>query len=500
MENSPRITKVITSEPEIYPEPAAEVATGYESFEKIAKHVYFDPDTNGQIQRAYEITEEGQSIDLEDDPNSEEATFNRAIILQFENPDLGKDDHQLFISDRTIYNLDYFDLSPEERKKTSPMWQIEENSIKFPKFTIGDKQKPEGFPDGFPEGPINKVFIRTDLVPKSVLSRSNVDFKQRGQDPFIEANKIAKRIREYVGVDSEPETQTTEVLVAHQEPATHQMPSERDTQPLKVTRNKPELRALLPGEKQAVYLPDQNGDYYIGSIFNEKGSKLPWGEMPEARRLNRKVVITTDAGDEFYMFGDSVFYSSRNGLLLVDSLAPDKQPSELEVGKSWKLAGGLTGAVKSIEIFDRKVQAGDEDVQGREVIKDNIFEEYDELMAEYRQSKRQGPTRTEHFTETVSASLQKNRQKLGQVAVKARRVKKELSTQTGNLSGKTLLNPFKNTINKIKARPTAEHSRRQRSDWMGRQQQQPPLNSRAELSLVDPDEDDDSNEKNKIAV
>jgi hypothetical protein len=153
----------------------------------------------------------------------------------------------------------------------------------------------------------------------------------------------------------------------------------------------------------AVSPPDEDGNVALTSNFSQKGDKMAWRDKKETRRLNRKILITTEQGNDYYVYGDRIFdikASTEQGRPVSVELGVEEPLPDLTIGEAWNLRGLHTNKIKQVSVLDGKIaeslsKSGDNNkVKGTDK-----FADYDEWLKPYILS---------GYTKNVSDTLIKN--------------------------------------------------------------------------------------------
>jgi hypothetical protein len=116
----------------------------------------------------------------------------------------------------------------------------------------------------------------------------------------------------------------------------------------------------MPGEKIVYATPDSQGNVYATSILEETGQELTWRDHRETKRLDRQVLLTTETGRQYYVYGDRIFdiNASIDGKDSVsEELPPDQPLPTVTVGEGWITPFGVTDPINKIEVVEQKVSA-----------------------------------------------------------------------------------------------------------------------------------------------
>lgn len=147
------------------------------------------------------------------------------------------------------------------------------------------------------------------------------------EDPFLEAERQAQAMAADIEVPTEPnQTAASETVKA-----------------------KPE---------RIVYPLNQNKDAFIVSEYAQDGMEVAFANLPEARVVERRILITTKSGEELYIYDDKIFNpkdKTPEGQLRQHAIGDNRMLPTLKIGEKYDLAGISTDEVAKVEIFVAKI-------------------------------------------------------------------------------------------------------------------------------------------------
>lgn len=112
--------------------------------------------------------------------------------------------------------------------------------------------------------------------------------------------------------------------------------------------------------EQRTYAPDDRGDIFATYTLSEPGTELAWREHSPTRRLNRQIMLTTEAGNRFYVYGDRIFdvdASIAQDKPVTVELPVDGALPNATVGEAWTTPLGTSKPIAKVEILGGKLDA-----------------------------------------------------------------------------------------------------------------------------------------------
>jgi hypothetical protein len=193
-----------------------------------------------------------------------------------------------------------------------------------------------------------------------------------------------------------------------------------------------ETATAFQNEILAVSPPDEEGNVTLTSNFSQKGDKMAWRDKKETRRLNRKIIITTEQGNDFYVYGDRIFdikASTAQGRPVSVELGVEEPLPDLTIGEVWNLRGIHTTNIKQVSILDGKVAEALSNSDDSDQVKGtDKFADYDKWLKPYTVSgytKNESDTllkntanRTKEFSKVGLEKALKVADKTGELALK----------------------------------------------------------------------------------
>jgi hypothetical protein len=359
--------------------PAAEVQEPFQ----LPQRVRYEADDTGQVQEAVEYSADGDVMDW--NKSVWMTQDDREILINTRGKDSDEQGGRLYVEGQTVYNLSWLDLNEDERQTTPAMWTLKQGE-ELPVMTVGNNAKV----GDYETNPIGKVEVKTFSVPSDSAAPESV--QQRGENPFQTAKQQAQAILE-----------------------ANPTPSEITSQPEVETRE----------EVKTVYPADQNGNVYTGTRMAMPDTTMAWRDRKETRRLNRRVLVTTNEGHQYYVHGDRVIQVNPDRTQkpeVFDELPEEGQLSDVTIGEGWTLPdGSVSQPVEKIEIFEAKYNADDlpdiENAGYEPAAGNNPFAELDAWIKPYQAggyAGNEGPISS--FKENLK-KLHSHRKNLGKTAV-----------------------------------------------------------------------------------
>lgn len=125
------------------------------------------------------------------------------------------------------------------------------------------------------------------------------------------------------------------------------------------------------------YAPTESGAVYATAVHTESGETLSWRDQAETRRFNRKIMLTTESGQQYYVYGDRIFdmdESYAQGKPVSIELSEDEPLPDATIGQAWETPRGQSDPIAKVEILHGIVEPNKDDSRNANSLKGDLLD------------------------------------------------------------------------------------------------------------------------------